>query len=137
MKNEKLEKFLRIDGSSGEGGGQILRTSLSLSVLTGRPIEIFNIRAGRKKPGLQRQHLVCVEAVTKISDAKVSGAKIGLQFLRFEPKKVKPGRYEFDIGTAGSTSLVIQTVLLPLAFGHRPSEILLIGGTHNPFAPPF
>ena len=137
MKNEKLEKFLRIDGSSGEGGGQILRTSLSLSVLTGRPIEIFNIRAGRKKPGLQRQHLVCVEAVTKISDAKVSGAKIGLQFLRFEPKKVKPGRYEFDIGTAGSTSLVIQTILLPLSFSHRPSEILLIGGTHNPFAPPF
>ncbi|MGC9048962.1 MAG: RNA 3'-terminal phosphate cyclase [Patescibacteria group bacterium] len=129
--------MLRINGSYGEGGGQILRTSLSLSVLTGQPIEIFNIRAKRKNPGLQRQHLVCVEACQKISGAKVFGAKIGSQILRFEPKKIKQGKYEFDIGTAGSTSLVIQTILLPLAFAHQPSEILLIGGTHNPWAPPF
>jgi len=129
--------MIKIDGSYGEAGGQVLRTSLSLSVLTGQPIEVFNIRAKRKKPGLQRQHLVCVEASQKISEAKVSGTRIASQILRFEPKKIKPGKYEFDIGTAGSTSLVIQTILLPLAFAHQPSEILLIGGTHNPWAPSF
>ena len=128
---------MRIDGSFGEGGGQILRTSLSLSVLTGQAIEIFNIRAKRKNPGLQKQHLVCVEASQKISGAKVSGASLNSNFLRFEPKDIRPGKYEFDIGTAGSTTLVAQTILLPLAYSHRPSEISIIGGTHNPLAPPF
>jgi len=129
--------MLKIDGSYGEGGGQILRTSLSLSVLTGQAIEIYNIRAKRKNPGLQAQHLAAVFATQKISEAKVSEARIGSQILRFEPKKIKPGKYEFDIGTAGSTTLVGQTILLPLAFTERPSEVLIIGGTHNPFAPPF
>ena len=128
---------MRIDGSFGEGGGQILRTSLSLSVLTGQAIEIFNIRAKRKNPGLQKQHLVCVEASQKISGAKTSGAFLKSNFLRFEPKDIRPGKYEFDIGTTGSTTLVAQTILLPLAYSHRPSEISIIGGTHNPLAPPF
>ncbi len=129
--------MLKIDGSYGEGGGQILRTSLSLSVLTSQPIEIFNIRAKRKNPGLQSQHLAAVRAAEKISQAKVAGAKIGSKLLYFEPRKIKFGRYEFDIGTAGSTTLVAQTILLPLAFAKHPSEILIIGGTHNPLAPPF
>lgn len=129
--------MIKIDGSYGEGGGQILRTSLSLSVLTGQAIEIFNIRAKRKNPGLQAQHLAAVKAVEKISEAKTAGAKIGSQILRFEPKKIKSGKYEFDIGTAGSTTLVAQTILLPLVFAKHPSEVLIIGGTHNPFAPPF
>ncbi len=129
--------MLRIDGSYGEGGGQILRTSLSLSVLAAQAIEIFNIRAKRKKPGLQAQHLVAVKAAEEISQAKVSGAKIGSKILRFEPKKIKFGRFEFDIGTAGSTTLVAQTILLPLSFSKHPSEVLIVGGTHNPLAPPF
>ena len=131
------EEFLKIDGSYGEGGGQILRTSLSLSVLTNQPIEIFNIRAKRKNPGLQAQHLVAVLAAKKISQAEVFGDKIGSKVLKFKPKEIKPGKYEFDIGTAGSTTLVAQTILLPLAFAKHPSEILIIGGTHNPLAPPF
>lgn len=129
--------MLRIDGGYGEGGGQILRTSLSLSVLAAQAIEIFNIRAKRKKPGLQAQHLVAVKAAEEISQAKVSGAKIGSKILRFEPKKIKFGRFEFDIGTAGSTTLVAQTILLPLSFSKHPSEVLIVGGTHNPLAPPF
>ncbi|MFN3302072.1 MAG: RNA 3'-terminal phosphate cyclase, partial [Patescibacteria group bacterium] len=99
------ERILRIDGSFGEGGGQILRTSLSLSILTGQPIEIFNIRAKRKNPGLQAQHLAAVKAGEKISQAKVSGAKINSKVLKFEPRKIKFGKFEFDIGTAGSTTL--------------------------------
>lgn len=129
--------MIKIDGSYGEGGGQILRTSLSLSVLTNQPIEIFNIRAKRKNPGLQAQHLVAVKAVEKISEGEVWGARIGSKILRFKPKKIKFGKFEFDIGTAGSTTLVAQTILLPLSFSKHPSEILIIGGTHNPLAPPF
>jgi len=130
-------KILQIDGSFGEGGGQILRTSLSLSILTAQAIEIINLRAKRKNPGLQRQHLVCLEAAQKISGAKVSGAFLNSKFLRFEPRKIRPGKYEFDIGTAGSTTLVAETILLPLTLAKRPSEILIIGGTHNPLSPPF
>ncbi len=129
--------MIKIDGSYGEGGGQILRTALSLSVLTGEAIEILNIRAKRKNPGLQAQHLAAVKAAEKISEANVSGAKIGSKILKFEPKKIKFGKFEFDIGTAGSTTLVAQTILLPLAFSKHPSEVLIIGGTHNPLAPPF
>jgi len=138
ISNQNIKtSFLKIDGSYGEGGGQILRTTLSLSILTGKPIEIFNIRVKRKNPGLQAQHLAAILAAQKISQAKTFGAKIGSKILRFEPKKIKPGKYEFDIGTAGSTTLVAQTILLPLAFAKHPSEILIIGGTHNPLAPPF
>ena len=103
-----------IDGSQGEGGGQILRTSLSLSIITGKPLRIFNIRAGRKKPGLMRQHLTAVTAAGQISAAEVRGAEIGSRELQFVPGEVIAGEYRFSIGTAGSATLVLQTVLPPL-----------------------
>lgn len=132
-----IETMLTIDGSQGEGGGQILRSSLSLSILTGKPVTIAKIRAGRKKPGLMRQHLTAVEAATQISNAEVTGAEIGSTELRFAPKEILPGNYHFRIGTAGSTTLVLQTVLAPLLLTHDPSCVTVEGGTHNPFAPPY
>lgn len=126
-----------IDGSYGEGGGQILRSSLALSMVTGTPFRIEKIRAGREKPGLMRQHLTAVNAATKICDAQVDGAAIGSQSLSFTPGKPRGGDYTFSIGTAGSTTLVLQTVLLPLLLADQPSRLTLEGGTHNPFAPPF
>lgn len=128
---------LTIDGSQGEGGGQILRSSLSLSILTGKPVELIHIRAGRKKPGLMRQHLTAVEAAAQISNAKVTGADIGSTALTFEPQAVVPGNYHFRIGTAGSTTLVLQTVLPPLLLASAPSSVTVEGGTHNPMAPPY
>lgn len=129
--------MLKIDGSYGEGGGQILRTALSLSCLLRRPIEIFNIRKGRKSPGLQPQHLTSVKAVKKISDAQTEGDRVGSLNLIFSPKEVKGGDYFFDIGTAGSISLVLQTILLPLSLATERSRIEIIGGTHVPWSPPF
>jgi RNA 3'-terminal phosphate cyclase (ATP) len=128
---------IEIDGSFGEGGGQILRTSLALSLVTGRPFIINNIRAGRKKPGLLRQHLTAVNASMEISNAEVTGNFIDSRELYFAPRKVKPGRYRFDVGTAGSCTLVFQTVLPALAIADGESELVLEGGTHNPYAPPF
>ncbi|MGM8909177.1 RNA 3'-terminal phosphate cyclase [Psychrobacter sp. 1U1] len=132
-------KPLKIDGSTGEGGGQIIRTALSLSMLTGTPIEISNIRAGRAKPGLMRQHLMCVEASQAISNASVSGAHLGSTAFSFTPNTVKFGDYTFDIGSAGSTSLVLQTLLPALLFAnadqHCKSTVTIKGGTHNPMAP--
>ncbi|MCG8640489.1 MAG: RNA 3'-terminal phosphate cyclase, partial [Desulfobacterales bacterium] len=101
--------MLMIDGMLGEGGGQILRTSLALSLVTGKPFIIKDIRAGRKKPGLMRQHLTCVNAAVKVGNAAVEGANIGSQSLEFEPGAVNPGSYHFAIGTAGSCTLVFQT----------------------------
>lgn len=133
------KKLLKIDGSTGEGGGQIIRTALSLSMLTGTPIEIINIRAGRAKPGLMRQHLVCVQASQEISDAAVTGAHLGSTIFRFTPHAIKSGDYSFDIGSAGSTSLVLQTLLPALLFAnvdeHAQSTVTIKGGTHNPLAP--
>src|SRR5688572_8463160 len=106
--------MLRIDGSKGEGGGQVLRTSLALSALTGQPFEIEKIRANRRKPGLMRQHLTAVQAAARVCNAHVAGDAIGSQLVRFEPGPVVPGTYEFAIGTAGSATLVLQTVLPPL-----------------------
>lgn len=126
-----------IDGSEGEGGGQILRTALTLSLLTGQPFRVQNIRGKRKNPGLLRQHLTAVNASTVISGAKVRGAEINSRELVFEPKTVKGGEYEFSIGSAGSTTLVLQTILLPLLSASTPSSVVLNGGTHNPLAPPF
>lgn len=126
-----------VDGSVGEGGGQILRTSLALSLCLGVPFKITNIRAHRKKPGLRRQHLVCVNAAAQIGKAKIKGAKLGHQELIFIPKTIIPGHYHFDIGTAGSTTLVLQTILPALIIANGPSTLLLKGGTHNPFAPSF
>lgn len=128
--------LVEIDGSFGEGGGQILRTSLALSVCTQRPFRISRIRAGRKKPGLLRQHLTAVKAAAAISGAEVTGAEIGSQDLTFVPGPARPGKYTFAIGTAGSATLVLQTVLPPLLLTAGPSEIRLEGGTHNQWAPP-
>ncbi len=129
--------MLTIDGSEGEGGGQILRTSLALSLVTGRRFRIVNIRAGRKKPGLLRQHLTAVKAAADVGRADVSGATIGSLDLSFTPQAPSSGRYQFAVGTAGSATLVLQTVLPALLTADGPTELTLEGGTHNPFAPPF
>lgn len=129
--------MVTIDGSFGEGGGQILRTSLALSLVTGKPFSIHNIRAGRKKPGLMRQHLTAVNAAAEIGQAAIEGNRIGSQAFTFKPDMIKPGNYHFAIGSAGSCTLVFQTILPALLIAGEPSEIILEGGTHNPFAPPF
>ena len=126
-----------IDGSTGEGGGQILRTSLVLSCITGKALHIDNIRAARRNPGLAKQHLVCVEAARQICDAKCQGATLGSTVLDFQPGSIRSGDYHFDIGSAGSASLVIQTVLPALFLAGQASTVTVSGGTHNPMAPPF
>lgn len=126
---------IQIDGSQGEGGGQILRTALALSMITGQAFELINIRAGRKKPGLMRQHLVCVQASQHISQAYVEGAELHSQRLYFAPQHVQNGKYQFQIGSAGSTTLVLQTLLPALLLQDEASELTISGGTHNPLAP--
>jgi RNA 3'-terminal phosphate cyclase (ATP) len=130
-------EMLTIDGARGEGGGQILRTALSLSLVTGRGFRIERIRAGRGKPGLLRQHLTAVQAAAAVGQARVDGAGIGSQALTFEPRACQGGAYQFAVGTAGSATLVLQTVLVPLLLAPSPSTLTLEGGTHNPCAPPF
>lgn len=125
-----------IDGSQGEGGGQILRTSLTLSLWTHQPVRIEHIRAKRAKPGLLRQHLTAVEAAVAISNGQAKGAEIGSPALTFSPGKVKGEDYRFAIGTAGSCTLVLQTILLPLLLADYESTVTITGGTHNPAAPP-
>lgn len=127
---------MKIDGSLGEGGGQILRTALSVSAIAGKLVEIVNIRAKRTKPGLRPQHLTCVQALTKITGAEVKGAEIGSTSLSFSPKTIIPGHHEFDIGTAGSTTLLLQCLLPPLLMAGEESALTLKGGTDVPFAPP-
>jgi RNA 3'-terminal phosphate cyclase (ATP) len=132
-----MTESLYIDGSQGEGGGQILRSALALSLVTGRPFTIDNIRARRSRPGLMRQHLTAVQAAAEVGQARVEGDKIGSRRLVFEPDDVKPGEYDFRIGTAGSATLVAQTVLPALLIQDGPSVVHVEGGTHNPFAPPY
>ena len=129
-------QFITIDGSIGEGGGQILRTALGLSMVTGQAFRIEKIRAGREKPGLLRQHLTAVNAAAKICAATVEGAAIGSRELAFSPGKAMAGEYAFAIGSAGSTTLVLQTVLPALLTAGGPTTLTLEGGTHNPHAPP-
>jgi RNA 3'-terminal phosphate cyclase (ATP) len=129
--------MLDLDGSMGEGGGQILRTSLALSMVTGTPVRIRGIRARRARPGLMRQHLTAVEAAARVSGARVEGAEVGSREIVFVPGEVRPGEYRFDIGTAGSTTLILQTLLPALLHAPGPSRLTLEGGTHNPQAPPF
>jgi RNA 3'-terminal phosphate cyclase (ATP) len=129
--------MLTLDGSQGEGGGQILRTALSLSMCTGLPFRIEKIRAKRKTPGLMRQHLTAVQAAATICRAEVIGAHVGSEALEFSPGKVVPGEYEFSVGTAGSATLVFQTLLPALMLQPAASKLTLRGGTHNPMAPPF
>lgn len=126
-----------IDGSVGEGGGQILRTALALSLVTGQAFRIQNIRATRPKPGLLRQHLTAVEAALKVGDAAADGAALGSRELVFKPGKIRAGEYHFAVGTAGSATLVLQTVLPGLITAAGGSRLTLEGGTHNPHAPPF
>lgn len=126
---------LTIDGAVGEGGGQILRSALSLSMLEGRPIRLQRIRAGRARPGLMRQHLSCVEAAQRIAAAEVSGAAIGSTELLFRPQTLSAGTLQLDIGSAGSCTLVLQTLLPALLRAEGPSVVRIRGGTHNPLAP--
>ena len=127
--------MIEIDGSTGEGGGQILRTALALSAVSRRPFRIHSIRANRSKPGLMRQHLTCVTSAQAICDAKVSGAALSSSAVTFSPNAIAHGDRAFAIGTAGSTALVLQTVLPPLLVASGRSRIVLSGGTHNPRAP--
>lgn len=132
---------IRLDGSHGEGGGQILRTALALACVTGNPFSIEKIRAARPKPGLRPQHLTGVLAAAKIAEADVEGAQVGSQLLSFCPTGLRGGEYVFDVSaagpSAGATSLIVQSILLPLCFADRPSQVVLRGGTHVPFSPPF
>ncbi len=132
-----MTDMIEIDGSMGEGGGQVLRTALGLSLVTGRPFRIDHIRASRKKPGLLRQHLTCVKAAARIGAAEVVGGEIASTTLTFCPQDILPGNYEFAIGSAGSTTLVLQSVLPALIVAEKPSVVTIRGGTHNPMAPTF
>lgn len=132
------KQWIDIDGSKGEGGGQVLRSALALSILTGKRFRLKHIRARRSKPGLQPQHLRCVLAAKEICGANVIGDALQSQILTFIPGKVQPGPYRFDIGTAGATTLVLHTVYLPLMLGTADaSSITITGGTHNDHAPCF
>ncbi|MGB7343410.1 MAG: RNA 3'-terminal phosphate cyclase [Pirellulaceae bacterium] len=126
-----------IDGSLGEGGGQIIRSSLALSVVTGTPIHLTNIRAGRAKPGLKRQHVTCVQAAADICGGSAEDAEMNASEFTFTPGAVRGGEYHFQVGTAGSATLVAQTVLPALMLADEPSTVTFEGGTHNPWAPPF
>ncbi|WP_025130728.1 RNA 3'-terminal phosphate cyclase [Pseudomonas sp. PH1b] len=130
MKQEVIE----LDGAIG--GGQVLRSALSLSMLTGKPLRIVNIRAKRSRPGLMRQHLTAVLAAAQVCGARTSGAELGSQALTFEPGPIRGGDYRFAIGTAGSCTLVLQTLLPALLQAPQPSRVHISGGTHNPLAPP-
>ena len=129
--------MINIDGSQGEGGGQIIRSALALAAVTGKPFTVYNVRAGRKKPGLKRQHVTCVKAARDICGAQVEGDVLQSSKLVFVPGEIKPGEYRFSIGTAGSSSLVAQTVLPALMMAQAPSKVTVEGGTHNEFAPPY
>ncbi len=130
--------MITIDGSLGEGGGQILRSALALSLITQQPFTMHNIRAKRPKPGLMRQHLACVHAaaaVCGVDVATIAGAALGSSTLTFTPAPVRGGEYSFNVGSAGSCMLVLQTVLWPLLLADQASSLNLQGGTHNPLAP--
>lgn len=126
-----------IDGAEGEGGGQVVRNACALSLVTGQPFRISNVRGGREKPGLMRQHVTAIEAACRIGNAQCEGLAVGASDITFTPGLVVPGTYHFAVGTAGSTGLVLQTVLMPLLLAAAPSRLVLEGGTHNMLAPPF
>ncbi len=132
-----MPPILRIDGSKGEGGGQILRSALALSLLLRQPIHVVNIRAGRSKPGLRPQHLAAVRAAIQIGQARAEGAHLGSGEVTFWPQGVRAGRYRITIPTAGSATLVLQTVLLPLALAGSSSTLRITGGTHVPWSPTY
>ncbi len=129
--------MIEINGAQGEGGGQILRTSLTLSALTKSPVHIHHIRANRRQPGLRPQHLAAVNAIASLTAAKVSGAHLNSDELTLTPTTLHSGRYRFEISTAGSLTLVLQTIFLPLNFSGGTSTVTLTGGTHVPWSPIF
>lgn len=129
--------MIELDGSMGEGGGQVLRSTLTMSILTSQGFTIQNIRAQRQKPGLMAQHLKAVDAAAAVSRAAVDGARLGSSHLEFYPGEIRAGRYQFDIGTAGATSLVLQTIAIPLSFAGSASSVIITGGTHVPWSPCF
>ena len=131
------ENLIEIDGSYGEGGGQILRTALALSAISKKPFTIHHIRSKRKNPGLQAQHLEAAEALARITEAQTEGFKFGSQKITFIPQKILPGDYQFEVRTAGSVTLLLQALLLPLCLSQESSRITLVGGTHVPWSPPF
>ena len=128
--------MIEIDGSMGEGGGQILRSALAFSALLGVPVRIYNIRAKRRPPGLKPNHLTTVNAIATITKAEVKGLKLGSREIVFKPRTILSGRFSFDIGTAGSIPLVLQAILPVLAFAPGKTEIRIRGGTAVPFSPP-
>jgi RNA 3'-terminal phosphate cyclase (ATP) len=134
-KGRKMTTEVLIDGAVGEGGGQMLRTSLTMSAVTGMPFRMVNIRAKRNEPGLKRQHLTCVKAAAEICGAVVEGAEPKSQEITFKPGAIRAGKYRFEIGTAGSVTLVAQTILPVLLCADEPSEVVITGGTHVPMSP--
>ncbi len=131
------EGLIQIDGSYGEGGGQILRTALGLSAMLGKPFALHHIRSNRRNPGLQAQHLAAVEALARITEAQTEGVRFGSQEIIFTPRTVHSGEYQFEIKTAGSVTLLLQAILLPLCFSKGTSTITLVGGTHVEWSPSF
>jgi len=131
------KRLIEIDGSYGEGGGQILRTSLALSAILRKPFTIHHIRSKRKNPGLQAQHLEAVAALARISEAETEGVMFGSQKITFLPKKLLAGDYQFEVRTAGSVTLLLQAIFLPLCLAQGTSRLTLVGGTHVPWSPPF
>jgi RNA 3'-terminal phosphate cyclase (ATP) len=129
--------MVTIDGRHGEGGGQILRTALTLSAILGIPLRVHHIRGNREKPGLRPQHLTAVNALARITGARVEGARVNSSELTLVPGKIEAGTYSFEIGTAGSTGLALQTVIPVLLYGKTPSQVQISGGTHVPWSPPF
>ncbi|MDP3742650.1 MAG: RNA 3'-terminal phosphate cyclase [Candidatus Micrarchaeota archaeon] len=127
--------IITIDGSHGSGGGQVLRTALSLSAIINQPFTITDIRSKRPKPGLQAQHLTCVKSLQQICNAEVKGAELGSTTVEFTPRKINCSKYSFDIGTAGSITLLAQCILPVLLFADGESEVNFVGGTHVPFSP--
>ncbi|MCA9262619.1 MAG: hypothetical protein KDA60_02175 [Planctomycetales bacterium] len=132
-----MTDMIMIDGAEGEGGGQVVRSSLALAIVTQSPVTITNVRAKRKRPGLLRQHLTALRAAADICGAQVTGNELGSSHVTFQPGPVHGGEYHFRIGTAGSTTLVMQTILLPLLCAEHCSQVTLEGGTQDPLAPPY
>jgi len=134
------ETIVKIDGSYGEGGGQILRTALTLSALTGRPLEVFNVRIGRKEPGLKPQHLISARSLAEVTRGRLQHDELNSSILRFFPGRIKHGTYSFDVSSvkasAGATGLIFQTLAPALSFANESSDIVIIGGTHVPWSPP-
>ncbi|MFZ5774337.1 MAG: RNA 3'-terminal phosphate cyclase [Thermodesulfobacteriota bacterium] len=132
-----MSRTVTIDGSQGEGGGQILRSALALSALLGQAVEVINIRANRPKPGLRPQHLVAAQALAAITQGDLDGAEFGSVRLRFSPRAIQGGNYRFAMTTAGATTLLAAAILPALLFAKEPSTVVIQGGTHVPWSPPF